>query len=338
VRTGLIVPIALIILAFAAWSDEESSASLRVVMVESLALSSAELVIPAFSLAFDRQLAIEGRSASVELLRLDPARPVPQLGGAALTRADLVVSFGAVATEAVQTALLGSPTPHVFAFVPRGLAAAVMAANSGERSGRVAGIAGPLPRGAALAIAKELLSTRSGAPLRIGLVHPLIDGNTESTAALLSRAVELPYFVPVPFDPRPGPSGATPVSSMLSAVEDAVSRGESVDAFWLAVEVSEPLEAIVRAIEQRTGRPVVYAPSEAAVAAGALMSLAPEPRSTALEAAALAGRLMSGNAPLDMPVRTPHRVDFSLNLATAERLGMVPPYELVELARGRLFR
>jgi ABC-type uncharacterized transport system substrate-binding protein len=169
-------------------------------------------------------------------------------------------------------------------------------------------------------------------------VHPLIDGSAESSAALLASAVELPGFVPVPFHPGPRPRGAPLLSSVLAAVEDAAAGADGVDAFWLAVDASGPLEAMVRAIARRTGRPVLYAPSEAAVAAGALMSLAPEPRSTAAEAAALAARLLNGTAPEGTRVRTPHRVDFSLNLTTADRLGIVPPHELVELARGRLFR
>jgi hypothetical protein len=328
----------MVLLALAAWSDEESPAALRVVLLESLALSSADIVVPAFTLALDGQLALVGRRATVERLRLDATRLTLPRDEVRLSEADLVVSFGSVATEAARDAMRGLRTPHVFAFVPRGLAAAVTSAATDEAAGPVVGITGQLPRGAALAIVRELLSTRAGAPLRIGLVHPLIDGSAESSAALLASAVELPGFVPVPFHPGPRPRGAPLLSSVLAAVEDAAAGADGVDAFWLAVDASGPLEAMVRAIARRTGRPVLYAPSEAAVAAGALMSLAPEPRSTAAEAAALAARLLNGTAPEGTRVRTPHRVDFSLNLTTADRLGIVPPHELVELARGRLFR
>jgi hypothetical protein len=42
--------------------------------------------------------------------------------------------------------------------------------------------------------------------------------------------------------------------------------------------------------------------------------------------------------PAELPVRAPRRVDLALILTTADTLGIVPSYELVELARGRLFR
>jgi ABC-type uncharacterized transport system substrate-binding protein len=142
-------------------------------------------------------------------------------------------------------------------------------------------------------------------------------------------------FVHLPFEqPRRLNSEALAVL----AVEAAVAGVDTVDAFWLDSELTAPIDMLVQAIEQRTGRPVIFAPAEAGVTAGALMSLAPSPLSVANESARNALRILDGEVPASPLPLASFNVEFALNLETADRLGIVPPHELLELAHGRLFR
>lgn len=337
-RIGLFLPILLVAGVLIAWIHQESQASLRIVILESLASSTADLVVPAFKTALTSHLAAANQVASFERIHLATAAPEPRHWRADLRSADLVVSFGALAAETSDAALEGSTTPHLFAFVPRAQALGLMAPASASGDQPTTGISGQLPRGAAFAIAERLLASRSGEPLRIGLLHELVGDNLETTASLLATAGPSPGFVPIPFELGPGPEPGTLLSSVVTAAVNAVTGAQQIEAFWLALEPSAPLDLLVQAIESETGRPVIFAASEAAVAAGALMSLAPEPRSTGQEAAILAMRLLDGAPAGELLLRAPHRVDFALNLETADALGIIPPYELIELARGRLFR
>jgi hypothetical protein len=336
-RIGFFLPVLAVAGALAASIHEDAGPALRIVVLESLASATANAVVPAFQTALTGHLQGDRRMASIEHIHIAVADLEPPLLRDALRGADLVVSFGALAAETARAALAGSTTPHLFAFVPRGLALA-LTTPAGSVQPAITGIDGQLPRGAALALADRLLASRSGAPLRIGLLHQAIGGSTAATTSLLAVAVTAPGFVPIPFELEPGPEAAAMLSGVVAAAVDAVAGEPRVDAFWLALETTAPLDLLVQAIEVQTGRPVIYAPSEAAVAAGALMSLAPDPRSTGREAAALAKRLLDGAPVADIPLRAPHRVDFALNLETADALGIVPPHELLELARGRLFR
>jgi hypothetical protein len=338
VRIGVFLPALAVAGTLAAWIHEDSGPALRIVVLESLASATANAVVPAFQTALAGHLQADRRMASIEHVHIAVADFEPLLLRDTLSGADLVVSFGALAAETARAALVGSTTPHLFAFVPRGLALALTTPPTGSVQPPITGIDGQLPRGAALALVDRLLASRSGAPLRIGILHQVISGSTEATTSLLADAVTAPGFVPIPFELEPRPEAAAMLSSVVAAAVSAVAGEQRVDAFWLALETTAPLDLLVQAIEVQTGRPVIYAPSEAAVAAGALMSLAPEPRSTGREAAALARRLLDGASASDIPLRAPHRVDFALNLETADALGIVPPHELLELARGRLFR
>ena len=337
-RIALFLPVLVVVGALVAWIHEESEVPLRIVILESLAGSTADAVVPAFKIALTGHLAVDNRLATFERFHVSTTGREPLRMREDLRSADLVVSFGAKAAETSRATLEGSTTPHLFAFVPRALALTLMtpAATPGDQP--TTGISGQLPRGAAFAIADRLLASRSGDPLRIGLLHEVIGGSLETTMSLLANAVPAPGFVPIPFEVAPGPEPATLLSSVVTAAADAVAGAQRIEAFWLALEPSAPLDLVVQAIEAETGRPVIYAPSEAAVAAGALMSLAPEPRSTGQEAALLAMRLLDGAMSGELSLRAPHRVDFALNLETADTLGIIPPHELIELARGRLFR
>lgn len=334
---GHFLPILLVTGTLVAWIHEESSASSRIVVLESLSGTTAAAVVPAFEAALAGHLAIDGRLAT--FVRL----PTPVAGHAQarlrekLHTADLVVSFGAEATVVARASLQGSAIPHLFAFVPRGLAQSLAAPTADAFHPAVTGLTGQLSGGAAFAIADRLLASRDGAPLRIGFVHQAPSEHGEPMARLAAAAGQTYGFIPVPFVLGPGPEIGATLASVKSAVLAAMSSENRVEAFWLALEPSAPLDLLVQSIEAETGLPVIYAPSEAAVAAGALMSLAPEPASVGREAAALALRLLDGAPASAIPLRAPFRVELALNLGTAESLGLVPPHELLQLARGRLF-
>jgi hypothetical protein len=294
-------------------------------------------VVPAFESALAGHLALDGRLATFTRLPMPRADQEPARLHEQLRSADLVVSFGAEATMAARATLQGSATPHLFAFVPRGLAQSLAAPSADAFHPAVTGLTGQLAGRAAFAIADRLLASRAGAPLRIGFVHQVPSGPGEPAPSLPATDGPAHGFVPVPFALEPGPEVGATLSSVRRAALAASSGDERVEAFWLALEPSAPLDLLVQAIEATTGLPIIYAPSEAAVAAGALMSLAPEPASVGREAAALALRLLDGDPASAIPLRAPYRVELALNLETAEALGIVPPHELLQLARGRLF-
>jgi putative tryptophan/tyrosine transport system substrate-binding protein len=337
-RFYLFFPVLPLVVGLLAWVQYDSETTLSVVILESLDAGTAAEVLPIFEAELAAHLAFDQRRARFVHLHVIPARPSTLPDLERLATADLVVSFGTAAAEGGSPAPPDAATPPPFPSPPRDLALSLTNAATGEGRAPTTGITGQLPRGAAFAIAAELLASRDAPPLRIGILHQTSPTSQPRTMRLLAEVANAPGFVSVPFTLPEGADTPTMLASVAAAAAAAARRELPVDAFWLALDAAAPLDLLVRAIERRTGRPVVYAPSEAAVAAGALMSLAPEPRSTAREAALLAKRLLDGATPADIPVRAPHRVDFSLNLETADALGIVPSHELMELARGRLFR
>lgn len=322
------------LLALVALGQQTEPTAVRVTVVDSLAGGMADLVVSTFEADLSAMLARDGRTAVVSRLRLDWATSIEPAALPELAAADLVVSFGRRAADRVALALAERPTPHLFAYVSPLTADRLTAARDGLPTLAATGIAGRLPRLSTISLVRRLLASREAHPLSIGLLHLAEEPASVDALALAARAAGSPVLAPIGVVLPPE---ATP-EAVVAAVLDAIAGAGSVDAYWLALEPPAPIVALVRGIVDRTGKPVLYAHGLEAVAAGALMSLVPEPGSIARDAAALAKRLLDGAAPQALPVQAPSRIDLALNLATADRLGIVPSHELLELARGQLYR
>ncbi|MEZ5861119.1 MAG: hypothetical protein R3D28_19440 [Geminicoccaceae bacterium] len=325
------LPLALSLVALA---QQPAPATRRVVVVDSLPAIIAERVVPALEAELASLLARDGQRLRLATLRGSLG---PELATQQLASSDLVISLGRAAAASAARALAGTTTPHLFAFVPPTTAARLVSTDGSPARGRATGIAGRLSRVVALAMLRQLLAGREAAPLRVGVVHLAEPHASDDAARLVARAPGSLELVPIRVATAPDATTGMIIEAVRAAIADASNTG-GFAGFWLTIEPPVDVPALVRAINGGTGGPVLYAPGLDAVAAGALMSIVPEPDSMARDVAAMAKRLLDGREPAALPVQSPSQVDFALNLKTADLLGIVPSPELLELTHGRLYR
>lgn len=327
----LALPLALSLVALA---QQPVPSTRRIVLVDSLPAIIAERVVPALQAELTSLLAQEGQRVRLSTLRGSLG---PELATQQLASSDLVISLGRAAAASVARALAGTATPHLFAFVPPTTAARLVSTDGSPSRSRTTGIAGRLSRAVTLAMLRQLLAGMEAAPLRIGVVHLAELHASDDAARLVARADRSLELVPIRVALAPDATTGAIVEAVREAIADA-SNGRGFAGFWLTIEPPVDVPALVRAINAGTEGQVLYAPGLDAVAAGALMSLVPEPESMARDVAAMARRLLDGLEPGDLPVQAPRQVDIAINLSTADLLGIVPSPELLELTRGRLYR
>lgn len=332
-RTSLFLHVLPIVLILVAWAHYQVEPPWRIALVDSLQADLAQEILPIFEAEVEQQLGEAGGRVVIDRVPLE-AGGAPDLPER-LAGVDLVVSFGAVAAKRSRSAAGHAPVQHLLAFLPADVAS--------DSTGRAPGaletalVAGSEQSAQTIAysIARRLLASRAGPPLRIGALYRTATGGAgQAVSALLDPAA----FVPLPLD-LAGDLGAPVLAERIVAeAVAAAAREPAIDAFWLDLDPSLTSPAMVGGIIGRTGRPVLYASGRAAVAAGALLSVAIEPGDLAREAADRASRLLQGDDQGAAAADRARRLGFALNLATAEALGIVPPHDLLELSRGRLYR
>lgn len=78
--------------------------------------------------------------------------------------------------------------------------------------------------------------------------------------------------------------------------------------------------------------PQMYTTDAAFVKAGGLMALGPNQPSSVRIAAQLVDKILKGARPADLPVQMPTQIDFIVNLAAAERIGLTIPESVLRQA------
>jgi len=334
VRSSLFLHVLPIVVALVAWAHHPVAPAWRIILVDSLEAGLAGEVLPVFQAELERQLGESGRRVVIDRVELSPAGGARDLRDR-LAGVDLVVSFGAAAALQSRKAAQRARVQHLLAFLPTGLASSLAGRSAGALEPPLVVGGEASSQTIAYSIARRLLASRSGPPLRVGVLYRTA---TAGAGPAAPSFLDADAFVPLPLElPADAGSRATAERIVAAAVAAAAQRA-AVDAFWLALDASLTTADVVADIIARTGMPVLHASGRAAVAAGALLSVTAEPTDLAREAAALAGRLLAGDAGAAGTLRERRRLGLALNLTTAATLGIVPPHDLLELSRGRLYR
>jgi putative tryptophan/tyrosine transport system substrate-binding protein len=134
-------------------------------------------------------------------------------------------------------------------------------------------------------------------------------------------------------------AAADGLPDMLADVEKGIAAlADRVDYWW---EPSGPLgetDAYTQTLLAASDRPIVFGTKLSSVKMGALLHVTPDWAASGRETAAIAHAILDGADPGAIPVAPPETFLLGLNLATALRLGIVAPPDLMQLAGPHIYR
>ena len=253
-----------------------------------------------------KNIFVEPRSAGAKLPRLNSlADELVAL------KVDVIVTYGTEATAAAKSATTSIPIVMASSGDPVGMGLVATLARPG---GNVTGYSLIQPEVARkrAALLHELLPQARRVCVFINPVGQISDRLRVMTeAAYRSLGIE-PFFIEVASEPQ-----------FLDAIAEATRQRAEV----LEINLSILTDALIQAV-LRSRLPAMVNDRDV-VAAGALISFAPDESERYRRVAAIIDKVLRGTKPADLPIEQPIKFELVINTKTAKALGLTIPRSLL---------
>jgi len=253
---------------------------------------------------------------------------------------DAVATIATLASQAAVTVLKDTDVP-IFFFqvvdpVGAGLVEKIGEPTGTNVSGRIFTVPAEVRINLAMRLAGQTILEKR--PVRFGYVHstyPSSMGDMRALTAIekqnsgiLFDTYEIPY--------KKVPQG---VPEMLVKVLEGIhTLSDTVDFWWEPQGPLGELDAFTRLLLDHSSVPVAMGQTMESVKMGALMHITPDLAAGGQEAAKLVDGLLKGTDPGSIPVTAPATFTLGINIATAQRLLIVVPPDILELAGDNVYR
>jgi len=255
-------------------------------------------------------------------------------------RPDVVATIATLASQAAVNVLKNTDVP-VFFFQVSDPVGAGLVEKIGEPTGtNVSGRTFTVPAEVRTSLVMRLAGRTipEKRPVRFGYIHstyPSAKGDMLALAAvekfrndMVFDTYEIPY--------KKVPEG---VPEMLAkAVAGIHTLSDTVDFWWEPQGPLGELDAFTRLLLDRSTVPVAMGQTMESVKMGALMHITPDLVAGGEEAAKLVDAILKDADPGTIPVTAPATFTLGINIATALRLHIVVPPDILELAGDNIYR
>ncbi|MEG3638863.1 ABC transporter substrate-binding protein [Magnetococcus sp. PR-3] len=253
-------------------------------------------------------------------------------------RPDLVVTSATLASQEAMDLLAEDQIPLLFMTVADPVGAGLVPALGQVNKRPISGRANAVDRSILLDMVKRILTTPTKQrPIRIGLIHtdyPSAVGDAQLLEQVIASEplITLEQII-IPYQPIPKhlPMLQEHLIQAIQALEDRV------DYWWSAHGPLADNDHYLSQFKQHSKHPMLFGIDLKSVKRGALIHISPDMDAAGQEVAHLASAILLGASPGEIPVAVPKQITMSINLATAIRMNLVIPSQMMELAKGNLY-
>jgi putative tryptophan/tyrosine transport system substrate-binding protein len=255
-------------------------------------------------------------------------------------RPDAVAAIATLASQAAVKVLKDTDVP-VFFFqvadpVGAGLVEKIGEPTGTNVSGRVFTVPAEVRINLAMRLAGQTIPEKR--PVRFGYIHstyPSAMGDMRALTAIEKNRTDIVFDTyEIPY--KKVPQG---VPEMLAkALEGIHTLSDTVDFWWEPQGPLGELEEFTRLLLDHSSVPVAMGQTMESVKMGALIHITPDLAAGGQEAAKLVDGLLRGADPGTIPVTAPAKFTLGINIATAQRLHIVVPPDILELAGDNVYR
>lgn len=255
-------------------------------------------------------------------------------------RPDVIVANATLAAEAALPIAKSSGIPLVFFVVSDPVGAGLVSAVDEPSHGPITGIVHSVPRATKVEMIMRILRPvkPKERPVRFGYIHssyPSAVGDLRMLVEAAAKRGDVEFVsYQIPYEGEHFDVKAT-MARLIAGIEELDPK---IDYWWIAQDPVGELELFVETIVERSAHPVVCGTNVSNTKKGALVHIAADTKKGAWEAAETVDSILKGTPVGSIPVHSPSKIDFGVNLSTAVRTGIAIPSDLLELAGSQVFR
>jgi putative ABC transport system substrate-binding protein len=333
----LIFSINLLLLSSAAANDSK-----RVILLETMPVPAVLEHSRWFQTQLQESGYVEGENLNLSILKAEGDRELAEeLLSAELAKGDpdLVVTIATLASQTAAKLLKDTDVPILFFQVSDPVGAGLLEQLNVPTGTNITGKIYTVSREAKIEMILRLVSqTVTHTPIRFGFIHSTYPSALGDLRELknIEKIRDDIVLVPYEIQYKEVPAG---LPAMIEETRNAVQELADIVDFWM--EPSGPLGETSEYTEillEHSTVPIAFGMKLDSVKMGALIHVTPNMEASGREAALVAVRILTGENPGQIPVTPPSDFDLGLNLATALRLNIVVPPDILQLAGEHVYR
>ncbi|BHH85582.1 ABC transporter substrate-binding protein [Desulforhopalus sp. 52FAK] len=251
---------------------------------------------------------------------------------------DAVVTIATLASQAAFNVLKDTSVPIFFFQVSDPVGASLIKKIGAKTASNITGRAFSVPNDIRINLVMRLIGqAQTKRPVRFGYIYssyPSAVGELKSLQVLQSKQRDI-FFEPYLLQYRSVPDG---IPQMIEEVKAGIQTlSDSVDFWWQPQGPLGELDVYTEILQKNSNIPIAIGPTLSSVKDGALIHITPDIEASGRESAELVDKILKGTHPGDMPVTFSAAFDVGLNMSTAQKLNIVVPPDLIELAGENIY-
>lgn len=277
-------------------------------------------------------LKAQGDSKKAELL-LQEAISGPK-------KPDIIVANATIAAKAAHAVSKTEKIPMVFFVVSDPVGAGIVAELNVPSKELVSGIVHGVPRETKVEIIMRILKPvkPKGRPVRFGYIHsdyPSAIGDLKMLKEAAQKSSDLEFVsYQIPYHEKHFDIQET-MHQLIQGIEKLDSQ---IDYWWISQDPVAELEEFVQTLAKKSTHPIVCGTNSDSIKDGALVYIMADSETGARETATIVDSVLKGTAVGEIPVHPPSKIDFGINLSTAQRMGVAIPSDLIVLAGPNIYK
>ena len=247
---------------------------------------------------------------------------------------DLVVANATLASKVAKEVLKDSGVPMIFMTVSDPVGSGLVDELGNESRSFYTGVAYAVSRTTKVQLVSRIFKNKH---LKIGMVASTYPSAVGDISLLKVAAKEMKNIEFVASTlPYVGKGEKSFDKLMDESIKKAKTIAGSVDYFW---EVYGPLaETEIFSKSLIKLKPVIYGLNPNSVKSGALFCMIPDSRLMIKEVFEIIESILSGHKPGKIPIKSPKKSVLTVNLKTANSLGLVLPFDVLQLAGDNVIK